>query len=218
MALQGRLLLSKQTRNRKGCAGFMLNGRIIEFGGYAWRVLDVQNDRVLIVTEDIIQISKYHEESDATWRDCSLRKHLNSDLYNSFGEDDRARIIKAVNKNANNPWFFVNGGGDTEDRIFLLSLEDVCRYFGDSSIKLQNKGDQDMIDDSNNSNRIAQYNSEPCWWWLRSVGHGTDDAARVARSGRIDVRGDYINDGIGGGVRPALWLSVNENASMGGTA
>ena len=34
-----------------------------------------------------------------------------------------------------------NGGEDKQDKIFLLSLEEAnCKYFGDSSAKLYNKG------------------------------------------------------------------------------
>ena len=184
-----------------------MDGQIIKFGEYEWLVVEVQSDRVLMISKDIIQIRKYHEESNATWCDCSLRKYLNNEFYYGFSKEDREKIIKINNKNLDNPWFKINGGEDTDDSVFLFSLEDVCRYFGDSNSKLQNKNDQDMIDDANNINRIAKFNGKACWWWLRSVGHDTGDAARVSRTGRIDVRGDYIDDGVGGGVRPALWLN-----------
>ena len=44
-----------------------------------------------------------------------------------------------TNKNPNNPWYGSMGGEDTQDKIFLLTIEDVvCKYFGDSSRLLYN--------------------------------------------------------------------------------
>jgi hypothetical protein len=79
-------------------------------------------------------------------------------------------------------------------------------------MKLRDKGSKDMIDDQNNINRIAIFNGNACWWWLRSVGHDSGDAARVSRGGRIDVRSDYIDDGVGGEIRPALWLNMESKS------
>ena len=57
----------------------------ISFGGYNWRVLDIHNNRALIITEDIIEQRAYHDVyRDITWADCALRKYLNGEFYNKF--------------------------------------------------------------------------------------------------------------------------------------
>jgi hypothetical protein len=138
----------------------------ITFGNYNWRVLDPQPGRSLIITDEIIELRWYHREfADITWADCALREYLNQEFYDSFAPNEKTRIIPATNGNPDNPWFRTKGGADTVDRIFLLSLEEVCTYFGDSKAPLQHKGSQKwLIDDENNVNRQAKYGNDLHWW------------------------------------------------------
>jgi hypothetical protein len=100
------------------------SGGKIRFGEYDWYVLDRQDDRALILTEKVIDTRAYHDqEVEVTWETCDLRKYLNGEFYNSFGESDRARIIKVTKENNDNPWYGTNGGNPTTDGIFLLSID-----------------------------------------------------------------------------------------------
>ncbi|MDF2986435.1 MAG: hypothetical protein K0R50_1945 [Eubacterium sp.] len=70
------------------------------FGSYDWRVLDLQNNTALIITECIIEQRAYHDAyKDITWADCSLRKYLNVEFYDKFNVTDKSRIIPVINKN-----------------------------------------------------------------------------------------------------------------------
>lgn len=115
---------------------------LITFGPYNWRVLDIQNNAALIITENIIEQRSYHDTyKEITWADCALRKYLNGEFYDKFTEAEKSRIDLVINRNLDNEWYGSKGGEDTEDRIFLLSIEEVvCHYFGDSSSRLYNKG------------------------------------------------------------------------------
>ncbi len=118
-------------------------------------------------------------------------------------------------KNFDNPWFGTKGGKDTADKIFLLSLEEVSEYFGNSKTKLQNKGKQRWyIDDQNNNERQAKYGNNFHWWRLRSPGYYGRTAASVNINGNIYVRGNgvYGRPKDSGGIRPALWIKL-ENIS-----
>ncbi|MDU1905804.1 MAG: DUF6273 domain-containing protein [Dysgonomonas sp.] len=198
-------------------------GRIIPFGGYNWRVLDIKDNAALIITEYIIEQGSYHNiYKDTTWAECSLREYLNSEFYNKFDPTDRARIIPVINKNANNQWYDSKGGEDTKDNIFLLSIEEVvCQYFGDSSSKLYNPGKNQRYwferKDENNSKRIARLESNKggiWWWWLRSPGRVNIKAVYIHGDGNIGIQGNNIlkgniSDGkCTGGIRPALWLKL----------
>lgn len=132
-------------------------GDKISFGCYDWRVLDIQNNVALIITECIIEQRAYHDAyKDITWVDCSLRKYLNVEFYNKFDAIDKTRIIPVLNKNPDNQWYGSKGGEDTQDRIFLLSIEEaVCQYFGDSSSKLLNPGKIKDIDSKEKTKIIA---------------------------------------------------------------
>ena len=195
----------------------METGEKITFGQYEWRVLDTKNDAALIITERIIEFRPYHSTyKEITWADCSLRKYLNGEFYDKFAQAEKSRIISVTNKNFDNQWYGTKGGEDTEDRIFLLSLEEAtCKYFGDSSSKLYNPGKNQRYwferKDENNSKRAYVGG----WWWLRSPGRVGVKAVYVHGDGTIGIQGNNIlkgNIGDGeckGGVRPALWLHIN---------
>ena len=199
----------------------MQAGDKILFGNYEWRVLEVQNNTALIITEYIIEQRAYHNAyKDITWADCSLRKYLNNEFYDRFSAAEKSRIIPVLNKNPDNQWYGTKGGTDTQDSIFLLSIEEtVCRYFGDSSSKLYSPGKNQRYwferKDKNNSKRIARLEKRKegsWWWWLRSPGRVSIKAVYIHGDGNIGIQGNNIlkgniSDGeCKGGVRPALWL------------
>jgi hypothetical protein len=197
-------------------------GDKIVFDKYEWRVLDIQNNTALIITEDIIEQRAYHEAyKDITWADCSLRNYLNGEFYNKFTAVDKSRISPITNKNPDNQWYGSKGGVDTRDSIFLLSLEEVtCLYFGDSSSKLFSPGKNQRYwferKDENNSKRIARLedNKWSWWWWTRSPGRVSVKAVYIHGDGNIGIQGNNILKGniadgkCLGGVRPALWLKL----------
>ena len=197
-------------------------GDKISFGTYDWRVLYIKDNTTLIITEYIIEQRAYHNAyEDITWADCSLRKYLNGEFYDKFTATDKSKINPVLNNNPDNQWYGSKGGADTQDSIFLLSVEEVCKYFGDSLSKLYNPGKNQRYwferKDENNSKRIARLQGTEwgSWWWLRSPGrvnvkavyvHGTD--GNIGIQGNNILKGN-ISDGIcTGGVRPALWLKL----------
>jgi hypothetical protein len=183
--------------------------RNIQFGEYTWRVLDVQGDKALLLTEDVIEKRLYNEQyTDVTWENCTLRHYLNNEFYSKFSSQEQARILPTINTNANNQWFNTRGGNDTTDKIFLLSIEEVVRYFGDSGqLKNKNPNSKYYINDKFNKERVATCGGWAWWWWLRSPGYGGYCAARVDADGGLYVFGSDVRGG-GGGVRPALWLNL----------
>lgn len=195
-------------------------GDRIVFGNYEWEVLDIQDDRALIITKYIIEQRPYHDTyEEITWADCALRKYLNGEFYNGFSDTDRSRICTVVNKNHDNNWYGTKGGNDTSDKVFLLSMEEaVCQYFGDSSSKLYEPGKNQRYwferKDQNNVRRTAKLESEDyCnWWWTRTPGRVGVKAVYIHGDGNIGIQGNNILKGniadgkCLGGVRPALWL------------
>ena len=186
------------------------NDNIIQFGSHKWRVLDIQGNYALIISENIISHRMYHNTNQAvTWETSDIREYLNSTFLNTFNETDRARIRETIIINNDNPWLGTNGGENTKDKIFLLSIEEVVRYFGDSG-QLENSPDGvSWIWDEYSETRIAQdITGSASWWWLRSPGFSPFGAASVSGNGILSVHGSDVfwSGGAGGGVRPALWL------------
>ncbi|NEU69985.1 hypothetical protein GK091_24100 [Spirosoma agri] len=121
--------------------------------------------------------------------------------------------MQVTNRNANNPWFNTAGGPDTADHLFLLSLQEVCQYFGDSQAKLSTKGGQTwLVDDQNNGNRQARYGTDFHGWRLCSPGYYGRTGASITKHGHVYVRGNGVfgQPRDGGGVRPALWLRLED--------
>ncbi len=189
-------------------------GASIGFGNYRWRVLERRGDRALVITEEVIELRWYHDAFvPITWADCALRKYLNGELVARFTARERSRIVTVTNENRDNPWFGTDGGADTRDRIFLLSLDEVCKYFGDSTAKLENKGSQRWrIDDRNNQRRRARYGRDDHSWRLRSPGYYARTSASVTAEGHVYLRGNGVfgRPRDGGGIRPALWLKLDD--------
>ena len=172
-------------------------GDILRFGTYEdetieWLVLDKKENKALMISKYVLFQKKYNDEdSSVTWENCTLRSYLNDDFYNTaFSEEEKRLITNSKIENPDNPDYGTEGGNDTEDYIFLLSIEEANMYF---------KTDEDRS----------------CWerWWLRSPGNRQNNAACVGKSGGISNRGDNVDissDYGYGGVRHALWLDLNQ--------
>ena len=182
----------------------------IRFSGIDWRVLTVENNKALLISEKILEKRAYsYKYTITTWNDCTLREYLNGLYLDKLGTVTSA-IADTCNRNPNNPWYDISGGYATTDKIFLLSLDEVCRYFGDSTENLktkQNTGFYNKINDANNNVRIAKYGNEDAWWWLRSPGGSVGSAAYVNIDGSLHIYGHNV-DRTEGGVRPALLLNL----------
>lgn len=184
-------------------------GGKIRFGEYDWYVLDKQEGRSLILTEKVIEKRAYHNhECEITWETCDMRKYLNEEFYNSFSASDRARIIEVVNENHDNPWYGTSGGNPTTDRIFLLGIEEVVKYFGDSGQLItryvypgcdwcKDKFLPWIDDQYNIARRAVDDNGIVCHWRLRSPGSNGRSVASV--SGFCGDGFDQGGIGIGNG-------------------
>ena len=184
--------------------------KIINFASINWLVLDEQRSEMLLLSETILDKKWYHEKyTGITWVDCTLRKYLNNVFFDTFDRNDKLRIAETSINNPKNPWHGTNGGQDTSDRIFLLSIEEVLMYFGDSG-QLQDENPKNKYwikDEFNESRKALDSNSTSSSWWLRSPGSNSLSAASVSSDGGLGISGEYVNAAGGGiGVRPALWL------------
>ena len=188
-------------------------GRIVPFGGHDWRILDVKNGTLLLLSEKILFEKAYHKtEENITWEHSDLRKFLNNDFFNkTFTPFEKEHIAVTINKNNYNTWFNTNGGLDTIDKIFPLSMEETVYYFGNSGQLAKRPYNQWHIDDFYNSSRAASdMNGNTAWWLLRTPGHNNAHVVNVYDNGQINAGGRLVKDRIG--IRPALWLIYDEAA------
>jgi hypothetical protein len=180
---------------------------------FAWRVLDIQEGRALLISKDIIDLRQYcNEYTDNLWENSSIREWLNTDFYNSLPESARNRIVETTVINDNNPDFGNPGGNNTTDRIFLLSIDEARRYFSSDSdrqagINLTEKAIEGFKDKYGYEIEEWARNSGGYYWLLRSPGFGNGYVAGVFGDGNVLAAGILIND-YGSGMRPAFWINL----------
>ena len=188
-------------------------GQRIEFGTYEqdnirydetkkgkdpiyWIVLEKQDDRILVVSSLILDIHSYDESySDVvTWEKCSLRRWLNNTfINNAFNATERKLILEAEVPADKYPDCDTDPGNATTDHIFLLSASEYLKYFSTNRSSFSKYADI-MCED-------RRYQT----WWLRTPGE--DGQAKVfCDDGRMFVGYGYYDPD--GGVRPAMWLSL----------
>ena len=181
-------------------------GDKVQLGDHSWKVLDMQNDRALVLCEVVTELRQYNKTFiDVTWETSTLRQYLNGEFYDRFNNEEKNHIAETIVHTSVNPWFNTKGGKETRDRLFLLSLDEVVRYFGDSGWLSGNSSGARRIDDEFSAARIAKDPDDTdSWWWLRSPGFYGLNAAYVNSDGWIYVDGNNVN--LYGGIRPAMWL------------
>ena len=206
-------------------------GNIVKFGNYfindnktkepiEWRVLEVSKNKALLITKDAIDCKPYNNERrDITWENCTLRRWLNYEfIYQAFSKEEQNEIILTNISNPKNPkWRRTNGGNNTKDKIFLLSIDEAEKYFKDSFImsffygthKDRECKPTNYAKQQGACTRIHSRYLGNCYWWLRSPGICLFecDAACVLCDGCIYYDGSRVADNDIA-VRPALYINL----------
>ena len=223
------------TEDENGEPDFVKEGDTITFGHYeqdnnlnngaedvVWRVLAAEGGKALLISEKALDSQQYHTRwTHVTWEDCTLRTWLNHEFYDAaFDAGEKERIAEAVVTAEDNPTTGTEAGSGTIDRVFLLSIGEVNRYF--SSDSYEDKNGNGLWYKDRMCAPTAYAVSRGCWqsfywtlngeytcdWWLRSPGSNLSYAAYVENNGSL------YDDGINVGsdflaVRPALWINLN---------
>lgn len=201
----------------------MTIGSTIRFGDYEWKVLEIKENKLLLITDQILEQRDYHDKKEAvTWEQSETRNYLNTSFIDRFSAADKERILTTENRNPDNPWYNSTGGNTTNDRAFLLSLDEVVRlYFGDSSRLLDNPKPNQRYwfdrKDENNIKRMALFMDSHWWWWTRTPGKNNKVAVYIHGDGNIGIQGNgiskttfntlhHITKSNEGGLRPAIWI------------
>lgn len=172
-----------------------------------WIILDINDNQALLISRYALDAHAYHENFDEiTWRDCEIRAWLNSDFYNeAFSDEERTRIIETAVETPDNPTYSTDGGMDTVDSVFLLSIDEADIYFADNESRICDPTDYALAQGVYTN----ELNGMHATWWLRTPGFENGYACVVhARSGRIGDDGRGVGNDIGA-VRPAVWISLN---------
>ena len=218
-------------------------GDVISFGKYEqdnntangqemieWIVLDRKQDgSLLVISKYALYSGPYNTECiDVTWETCTLRKWLNSTFLNAaFTSDEKAMILKTTIKNNDNPTYGTDGGNDTKDQVFLLSIDEAERYFKNDDTDLGRLKGASIARACQITEyakaqgawacEVTEYAKKQgaddskyyCIWWLRSPAGGPEKVAEVINEGCVggDIhdKGNYV-DTVNIAIRPAMWI------------
>ncbi len=170
-----------------------------------WQVLAAEDGRVLLISRYGLDGLPYHSSfTEITWENCRLRQWLNGEfLETAFTEAERELIEEVTIRTAANPEAGTDGGADTTDSVFLLSFEEVIRFFPEV------KDRTCMATDLAKEKGILAdpVNGDNSFWWLRSPGYSSCSAAIVYSHGLLYMYGSAVD--LPRAVRPALWLRTD---------
>ena len=165
-----------------------------------WIILETKENRMLLISKYILDARKYHEKKKTvTWEESDIRQWLNNEFYmNAFNNVEQKAIWKSITKTNNNFKYGTNGGKDTTDKVFLLSVEDAIKRFPN---------------DEGRKAKVTEYAQKVrgayiSWWWLRSPGKYGYRAAEIFDSGWINESGESVNS-RSKGIRPVIWIQKN---------
>ncbi|MDE6760666.1 MAG: hypothetical protein K2J90_08300 [Lachnospiraceae bacterium] len=187
-----------------------------------WRVLSVDGEDAFLIADTNLDVRKYNNMFvDVTWETCTLRSWLNgygSDsnecgtdcssnnfINQAFTDSEQKAIKQTTVVNTGNSFFdHIDGGRDTQDKIFLLSYDEAANpdygFLIDNARKRENTAYAEKI-------FVSRYDFGGVHdWWLRSPGGSTKYAIYVNFYGEF-----RMNEGVrfDCGVCPALHLDLS---------
>ena len=178
-----------------------------------------KDGKALLLSKYALDTKPYNEDNtEVTWETCTLRSWLNKEFYTTaFKEKERSSIAETLVRNADNPEYGTEGGNDTRDKVFLLSIEEATTYFD---------ANPDAEDLARGANVTEYAKAQGAWgyseaelgwrgtteydgngkWWLRSPGVNSFAVATVEYYDIVHGFGDavYFSDNV---VRPVLWVA-----------
>ena len=190
-------------------------GYVTEFGHYEqdndksngmepiqWRVLALEEGKALVISVKTLDAMYFNDvyDQNITWEECTLRKWLNRDFFwMAFSDSEEERIITTEVVNT-------DGGYNTQDKVFLLSLSEADRYFSSDKDRMCAPTDYAFAQARSDSWWMRQ---SPCFWWLRSP--GTCDAKGKTTKG-LPCTFDHVDGKMYAiasdqGIRPAMWIT-----------
>ena len=118
------------------------------------------------------------------------------------------KLIKSTTVTADkNPTYDTSPGNNTKDKVFLLSINEVNKYFSSNEARKCASTEYANAQGAYKNGFYSVDGKATCRWWLRSPGFNPDNAAHVNFSGYIDHHSHSVHsDDVA--VRPALWIDV----------
>ena len=182
-----------------------------------WRVLSNSAGKLFLLSDKNLDVVQYHTEFEkVTWEESTIRSWLNgygasaniqdadygSDNFigTAFENAEQLALLEVEVLNSKR----VNGGNDTNDKVYLLSIDEVTNTTYGFTYDNTRQSANTAYVAARGENRKAEGQNDI--WWLRSPGGSDYDAAEVLIYGGVHYDGYRI--GYNDCVRPAINLNL----------
>ena len=196
-----------------------------------WRVLSVDGDDAFLLADQNLDVRRYNESHrNVTWETCTLRSWLNgygasanventdyssnNFIDTAFTAAEQSAILRTDVINEDNPYYDTEGGNDTTDQVYLLSVAEASNasYGFDSNHRAKSK--------TREAKNTSYAKEQGAWtststeyegngdWWLRLPGNYSDSISHVINSNGIGVNSSTVGSYYVA-VRPALHLNLS---------
>ncbi len=178
-----------------------------------WLVLEREGSELLAISLYCLDVLPYHNElQPVTWENSQIRKFLNSEFISTaFSPEEEAKLLESTVINNRNPVFDTDCGGTTIDRVYLLSLEEVMKYY-DIPEAVETFYDrlyaQATAYTVSKGVWLEMPDSTRCWWWLRSNGGTEINACEVGSAGYLSFNGTEVTE-TARAIRPVIRISAS---------
>ena len=184
-----------------------------------WRVLSINEDGTdaFVMADEVIDLTHYYEDGsvEITWEKSDAREWLNNSfITTAFNEKEMSAIKETTVTTADNKWSGEAGGNDTNDKIYLPSIEEMLEtsygFSGD-----EKEGDTRRIAVTD----FAEVGGTPkkpfagaMVYWLRSPGNKAGYPARVGSwgDGEILTESMWDNAAQNLGIRPVMHVDLSD--------
>ena len=167
-----------------------------------WIILDQRDGQVLLLSLYGLEARRFHgRDVSVQWEDCDLRAWMNTEMLSALFTPEEQKAVRLTHLVAEpNPRYDTPYGGDTDDWLFPLSVQEIERYFPTEASRTAQPTPYAL------STHAHLEKNGNTGWWTRTTGHSTDDEARVSSTGRfINFQVNWWQDT----VRPALWADLS---------
>ena len=179
------------------------NGDILSI---EWQVLEKESKKMLVISRYSLDSMCFNSNGSQNWENSDIRKWLNGEFYNNaFNEQEKKLII-----NSRISTFFYKDVFfgfsmkkiliESNDHIFLLTKEDVEKYFVDESRRCK------ATEYTKKKGAFLGCN-DFSYWWLRSARpyYRSFSVYIIDQLGRIDFFNVKYRNIL---VRPAMWINI----------
>lgn len=172
-------------------------GEKVSFGKYegedlVWKILDIQDNKLLLLSDKVIDAIPYSRPGEAIWDRCYMKTWLNKIFYNnSFGNEKKIICPTCLNKESG-----------LADRVFILNSVETIKY-------LKSDSDRICFPTSHAMKKMNMSSLDACAWWLR-VSDKNVYADAITNNGRLYRNTEKVEAYANWGVRPAMWIEIKD--------